>query len=209
MSDTRTRIINTALELFNDRGSHRVTTNHIAEEMGISPGNLYYHFRNKEEIIQEIFQRIITDFGHQWNPEQFQQLNGETLVEKYKENCRLFYRYRFFYLEISSLLANDSELKKIYTRNQENRFSQINTFITVLMNSNIILKITEEEINSLITSTWILFEYWLTFLTVSNRMVTPESIEESIVHIYHVIKPYLSDEVRNAFGGFIREHYLL
>ena len=46
----RQRILTTALMLFNHQGSHQVSTNHIAKAMGISPGNLYYHFRNKGEI---------------------------------------------------------------------------------------------------------------------------------------------------------------
>ena len=52
------RIIETALELFNVRGVQRVSTNHIAEHLSISPGNLYYHFANKEEIVRAIFPRI-------------------------------------------------------------------------------------------------------------------------------------------------------
>ncbi|MBO0217341.1 helix-turn-helix transcriptional regulator, partial [Vibrio sp. Vb2880] len=52
---TRDKIVYAALELFNQHGERNITTNHIADHIEISPGNLYYHFRNKQEILREIF----------------------------------------------------------------------------------------------------------------------------------------------------------
>ena len=52
---TRDRIVEASLELFNAQGERSITTNHIAAHLGMSPGNLYYHFRNKQAIIAELF----------------------------------------------------------------------------------------------------------------------------------------------------------
>ena len=62
---TRDKIIHTALGLFNEQGTKAVTTNHIAAAVGISPGNLYYHFRNKEDIIRAIFEQMDAYGQHQ------------------------------------------------------------------------------------------------------------------------------------------------
>ena len=51
----RTAILDAARHLFTQHGIDPVTTNQIAAEAGISPGNLYYWFRSKAEIVRALF----------------------------------------------------------------------------------------------------------------------------------------------------------
>ena len=52
---TRELILDVALVLLNERGESSVTSVDLAHEMNISPGNLYYHFKGKEEVVEELY----------------------------------------------------------------------------------------------------------------------------------------------------------
>ena len=101
---TRERILATALCLFNESGTAPVSTNHIAEALGISPGNLYYHFRNKEEIIRALFEQQFARWDADYafpddrlpNLDDLQQLVRATFVTAWE--------YRFMYRELIALL---------------------------------------------------------------------------------------------------------
>ena len=61
--DTKDKIIATAIDLLNIHGTKLISTNHIAKEMGISPGNLYYHFGSKNDIIRSISDNFSNELG--------------------------------------------------------------------------------------------------------------------------------------------------
>jgi AcrR family transcriptional regulator len=107
---TRERILETSLALFNRFGAPHVTTADIADEMNISPGNLYYHFRNKDEIVFELYEayearvlplyadpggrRLSVDDLWLWLHLMFEQMWG----------------YRFLYRDLGELTSQDRKL---------------------------------------------------------------------------------------------------
>ena len=64
---TRERILEAARALFGASGTASVSTNHVAAAAGISPGNLYYHFANKEAIIAALVDRTLERLDQVWD----------------------------------------------------------------------------------------------------------------------------------------------
>jgi AcrR family transcriptional regulator len=190
---TREKIIEMSLSLFNERGAYRITTNHIAEAMGISPGNLYYHFRNKEEIIREIFGMIIADFNLLYAHPGERAVSAAGFFEIFRKTCDLYYKYRFFYLELATLLGQDPLLKKSYRANLRNRFEQQKRYYSILIQAGIIKPSSQKELTAGLISGWIVSDFWLTWLYISGEQITPERIGGSLLQVYYLLKPYLTE----------------
>ncbi len=118
-TDTKSRILDTALALFNERGTANVTTNHIAEALNMSPGNLYYHFRNKAEIVRELFARIMQAWAENYALPAGKPPTFKTMDAMAAGNFEIQWRYRFFFRDLTLLLGADPELAELYRGNRE------------------------------------------------------------------------------------------
>ena len=107
--NTYTRIINASLALFNEEGERNISTNHIAAHLGISPGNLYYHFRNKDEIIVQLFKRYSEALLAYLN-EAVLPSNVEDSINYMAGIYDVMWEYRFLFSDVNTLLARSAEL---------------------------------------------------------------------------------------------------
>ncbi len=108
---TRERILDLSLRLFNDFGEPNVNTTLIAEEMNISPGNLYYHFKNKDDIINCIFQQFEREIDKLLTLPAERNPNVEDAWLFLHVLFELIWKYRFFYRDLNNLLANNRTLE--------------------------------------------------------------------------------------------------
>ena len=108
---TRERILELSLRLFNDFGEPNVNTTLIAEEMNISPGNLYYHFKNKDDIINCIFQQFEREIDKLLALPTEREPNVEDAWLFLHVLFELIWKYRFFYRDLNNLLANNRTLE--------------------------------------------------------------------------------------------------
>jgi AcrR family transcriptional regulator len=107
---TRERILETSLALFNCLGAPHVTTSNIADEMGISPGNLYYHFRNKDEIVLELYSayesRVLPLFADRGD----RRLGVDDLWLWLHLLFEQMWSFRFLYRDLDALTSRDRRL---------------------------------------------------------------------------------------------------
>jgi len=199
--NTKEQILLTALKLFNKSGSHSVTTNHIAEEMGISPGNLYYHYKNKEHIIREILISMIEDFDLIWKKDADHKFSITDIAEITDRSCDIIYRYRFFYIELSTLLSRDEELSRIYTKIKRDRTKDFETIFHLVESAGLWEKpIPLNERSSLIFIAWSYIESIMTSMQTSNIKITKPNLKKEISRAVYLIKPYLKPEFRNMIN---------
>lgn len=193
---TKERIKAAAITLFNENDTLSINTNHIAKAAGISPGNLYYHYANKEEIIREIYQEMSKTFESFKSFETILTSDNplQVMDEAFDRYGELFWEYRFLMRDAPVLMALDDELKKAFTVNQEKRIAQIAGLINYLISEEILENIPKEEIAMRSRLHWFISAYWQIFVSTAGE-VSKASIKEAkeVMFKIHII-PFLSEK---------------
>lgn len=192
--DTKTNIKNSAIRLFNEQETLSISTNHIAKQAGISPGNLYYHFKNKEEIITSIYKDLSSEF-ESTNSFEIILLSKnpiEALHHMFELYADIFYSYRFLLRDSMVLIALYPSLKENFTKNQDKRIKQIEGVLEFLIKENILEFENDQNLKRRAKLHWFITGYWQVFAS-STGEVTKESIKEAKeIFFEFMIYPFLS-----------------
>ena len=185
---TAERILEVTLDLFNRFGEPNVSTTLISAEMGISPGNLYYHYPAKDELINSLF----AAFERRLN-ELLQAADSVRNVEDawlfFHMLFELIWQYRFLYRDLNDLLSKNRRLETHFQFVLKNKSRAVGQVLDGLTRSSS-LRIDRREAEPVASSMVVVLTYWLSYEYVRDprRALEPESAAAALSRgAYHVL----------------------
>ena len=198
---TAERILEVTLDLFNRFGEPNVSTTAISAELGISPGNLYYHYPAKDALINTLF-------------DQYEEaLNGLLQASDSVHNVEdawfflhtlfeLIWEYRFLYRDLNDLLSKNRRLETHFQTVLQHKTASVRTLLDGMQRAGS-LQIDTREIEPTATSMVVVLTYWLSFEYVRDprRALEPESAQAALLrgahHVLNLLMPYLEPGQRS------------
>jgi AcrR family transcriptional regulator len=209
---TAERILEVTLDLFNRFGEPNVSTTLISAELRISPGNLYYHYPAKDELVNSLFDRYeqalgeLLDAADDVRDVEDAWFFMHTLFE-------LIWQYRFLYRDLNDLLSRNRRLETHFQDVLENKTRAVRTLLDG-MNRSGAMRIDSGEIDATAASMVVVLTYWLSYEYVRDprRALEPEAAQQALLrgahHVLHLLVPYLESAQRThllqlagAYGG--------
>ena len=192
---TRDRILVTSLALFNEEGEAHTTTIDIANELDISPGNLYYHFKGKDQIIDELFQQYELALSGTLTAPIEQPLaavedNWYYLYVVMEE----MYQYRFLYHNLDDILQRYPQVNKGFKRLIQLKRAALYAICRSLLQQSVI-DAQDQQLVGLVDNMTLVLTFWLNYDQLLNSNRPPQMIiHQGVLQLLTMVAPYLGDE---------------
>jgi AcrR family transcriptional regulator len=207
---TAERILEVTLELFNRFGEPNVSTTLISAELNISPGNLYYHYPAKDELINSLVDRYevglnglltasgdVTDVEDCW-------FFMHSLFE-------LIWQYRFLYRDLNDLLSKNRRLEAQFQAALKNKTRAVKSLLDGMSRSGA-LKMDSREVDATATCMVVVLTYWLSYEYVRDprHALEPASAQLSLLrgahHVLNLLLPHLEQAQRRHLLGLVQAY---
>ncbi|MHB8493131.1 MAG: TetR/AcrR family transcriptional regulator [Casimicrobiaceae bacterium] len=202
---TRERILETSLALFNRHGEPHVTTADIADEMNISPGNLYYHFRNKDEIAGELYDALDASIAPLLAIPSSRTPGVEDLWLLLHLLFERMWQYRFVYRDVDDITSRNTQIAA--------RFAALTRGVRAVvagtcrgMRETGALRASDREIDALSTNVVVIATYWMSFQRITrpagrhpggaDEQAAAMRFEHGAYQVLALLAPFLRDDER-------------
>ena len=192
---TAERILEVTLELFNRFGEPNVSTTLISAELNISPGNLYYHYPAKDELINALFNRYEQSLTTLLNAAD-DIANVEDAWFFLHSLFELIWQNRFLYRDLNDLLSKNRRLETHFQVVLKNKTRALQALLDGLVRNGALL-IDVDTRNAMATTMVVMTTYWLSYEYVCDprKALEPEGAQKAMLrgahHALSLLMPYL------------------
>ncbi|GAD20276.1 TetR/AcrR family transcriptional regulator [Acidovorax sp. MR-S7] len=196
---TAERILEASLGLFNRFGEPNVSTTAIAAGLGISPGNLYYHYPAKDGLVNALFARYQEELGALL-PASGDVAGVEDAWFFMHTLFELIWQYRFLYRDVNHLVTHNRVLEAQFPAALQAKTEAMRQLLLGMGRSGTLSIGNEDELQTTATSMVVVLTYWLSFEYVRDprRALEPESAQAALLrgahHALGLLMPYLEPE---------------
>ncbi len=194
---TKDRILIASLRLFNENGYDTVTTARIAEEVGISEGNLWYHFRTKKDLVQAHQHSLIRGIDARLAIPS----TPETVLDAYVLFNRMVFEevweYQFLYRDHAEYGRTSPELEGKVSRVYELTTAMLEKMFRHMIAAGH-LSMPDEELGPLADNVWMVIRYWPSFLRETRHVVKldKQSLNAGVRHHFALFETHLTAKAR-------------
>ncbi len=202
---TKDRILLKSLELFNELGEPNVTTLLISDELDISPGNLYYHFKSKSDILTNLFNwyeqemntllevpDTLMDIEDQWF---FLHLIFENIA-----------KYRFLYQDVVHVLKRHDNIQQRFNRIiSKKRKASLKILQSLKTQGK--LNANDSEIEALCENIVLTATFWLNYAIISQQDLQDDVLAKGVYQVISLVAPFLGEEQRHDLNE-LKKAYL-
>ena len=194
---TRERIIETSLELFNRFGEPHITTADIAGEMEISPGNLYYHFHNKDEIIAELFTAFEGRLDGVFALPGDRPASVEDLWFLLHLLFEAMWDHRFLFRDLDEILSRNRKLASRFALIRRRGTRTVIELCRGLVAAGA-MRASEREIAALAENVGLVATYWISYqkINAGERGAESVSLDRAAYQVLSLIAPFLRGNAR-------------
>lgn len=195
----KTKILDTARRLFNEKGFSQISLRMLADELDISPGNLTYHYKKKDDIVMALYEEFVATTN-----ESFSKVEAarDDLLERIMDTTWLFYKvsweYRFFMVEWVYFMQQYAVMREHFTALMNTRREQFRISFENMRSQQMMQpEMVEGYDEDLIDTIFLIGNFWISQeLSLCNNKTGEEAINKGVKSMINLFIPLFEPAYR-------------